>query len=165
MATVSYTASMRTRKANSASNAKSSSACQGYYDSSYNYVGIIHFAGMALSGKVITGITLQVTASQAGYGAGSSKTACLRKANYQSASQSGITGSGYCGEALGSFAGSFYNNTTNYTLSGDLFANLAAYFSAGNNTICLYNPSPVKSSQGYSTDYMQWSACTITAST
>ena len=159
--TVSYSASMRTRKASSSSNAKSSSACQGYYDSSYNYVGIIHFAGMALSGKVITGIMLQVTASQAGYGAGSSKTACLHKANYQTVSQAGITGSGYCGDALGSFAGSFYGNTTNYTLSGDLFTNLAAYFSAGNNTICLYNPSPVKSSHGYSTDYMQWSECTI----
>ena len=39
---------------------------------------------------------------------------------------------------------------------------LAAYIAAGNNTICLYNPSPVKSSQGYSTNYLQWSECTIT---
>ncbi len=40
--------------------------------------------------------------------------------------------------------------------------NLAAYIAAGNNTICLYNPSPVKSSQGYSTNYLQWTECTIT---
>ena len=56
--TVSYSASMRTRKTNSASNAKSSAASQEYYENTYNYVGIVHFAGMALSGKVITGIAV-----------------------------------------------------------------------------------------------------------
>ena len=86
----------------------------------------------------------------------------VRKSNYQSASQSGITGRGYCGDALGTFTGAFYGNTSTYTLSGDLLNNLAAYIAAGNNTICLYNPSPVKSSQGYSTNYLQWSECTIT---
>ena len=45
--TVSYSASMRTRKTNSASNAKSSAASQEYYENTYNYVGIVHFAGMA----------------------------------------------------------------------------------------------------------------------
>mgnify|MGYP004536423635 CR=1 FL=1 len=44
--TVSYSASMRTRKTNSASNAKSSAASQEYYENTYNYVGIVHFAGM-----------------------------------------------------------------------------------------------------------------------
>ena len=53
--TVTYSASMRTRKTNSASNAKSSAASQEYYENTYNYVGIVHFAGMALSGKVIRG--------------------------------------------------------------------------------------------------------------
>ena len=160
--TVSYSASMRTRKTNSASNAKSSAASQEYYENTYNYVGIVHFAGMALSGKVITGITLRVVAAQAGYGTGHTKTVYVRKANYQSASQSGITGLGYCGDALGTFTGAFYGNTSTYTLSGDLLNNLAAYIAEGNNTICLYNPSPVKSSQGYSTNYLQWSECTIT---
>ena len=160
--TVSYSASMRTRKTNSASNAKSSAASQEYYENTYNYVGIVHFAGMALSGKVITGISLRVVAAQAGYGTGHTKTVYVRKANYQSASQSGITGLGYCGDALGTFTGAFYGNTSTYTLSGDLLNNLAAYIAAGNNTICLYNPSPVKSSQGYSTNYLQWSECTIT---
>lgn len=153
---------MRTRKTNSASNAKSSAASQEYYENTYNYVGIVHFAGMALSGKVITGISLRVVAAQAGYGTGHTKTVYVRKSNYQSASQSGITGLGYCGNALGTFTGAFYGNTTNYTISGDLLNNLAAYIAAGNNTICLYNPSPVKSSQGYSTNYLQWSECTIT---
>ena len=44
--TVTYSASMRTRKTNSASNAKSSAASQEYYENTYNYVGIVHFAGM-----------------------------------------------------------------------------------------------------------------------
>ena len=160
--TVSYSASMRTRKTNSASNAKSSAASQEYYENTYNYVGIVHFAGMALSGKVITGISLRVVAAQAGYGTGHTKTVYVRKSNYQSASQSGITGLGYCGDALGTFTGAFYGNTSTYTLSGDLLNNLAAYIAEGNNTICLYNPNPVKSSQGYSTNYLQWSECTIT---
>ena len=160
--TVSYSASMRTRKTNSASNAKSSAASQEYYESTYNYVGIVHFAGMALSGKVITGISLRIVAAQAGYGTGHTKTVYVRKSNYQSASQSGITGLGYCGDALGTFTGAFYGNTSTYTLSGELLNNLAAYIAAGNNTICLYNPSPVKSSQGYSTNYLQWTECIIT---
>ena len=160
--TVSYSASMRTRKTSSASNAKSSAASQEYYENTYNYVGIVHFAGMALSGKVITGISLRIVAAQAGYGTGHTKTVYVRKSNYQSASQSGITGLGYCGDALGTFTGAFYGNTSTYTLSGDLLNNLAAYIAEGNNTICLYNPSPVKSSQGYSTNYLQWSECTIT---
>ena len=160
--TVSYSASMRTRKTSSSSNAKSNVACQEYYENTYNYVGIVHFSGMALSGKVITGISLRVVAAQAGYGTGHTKTVYLRKANYQSASQSGITGSAYCGDALGTFTGAFYGNTSTYTLSGDLLNNLAAYFAAGNNTICLFNPSPVKSSQGYSNNYLQWTECTIT---
>ena len=49
--TVSYSASMRTRKTNSASNVKSNVACQEYYENTYNYVGIVHFSGMALSGR------------------------------------------------------------------------------------------------------------------
>ena len=80
--TVSYSASMRTRKTSSASNAKSSAASQEYYENTYNYVGIVHFAGMALSGKVITGISLRVVAAQAGYGTGHTKTVYVRKANY-----------------------------------------------------------------------------------
>ena len=156
--TVSYNASMRTRKTSSSGNAKSAVACQEYYDDSYNYVGIVHFSGMALSGKVITGITLRITADQAGYGTGHAKTVYVRKSKYQAVSQSGVSGGNYYGDALGTFSGAFYNNTTTHTLTGALLTNLAAYLEAGNNTICLFNPSPVKSSQGYSTNYLQWSA-------
>lgn len=159
--TATYSASMRTRRTSSSSNAKSAVACQEYYDDSYNYVGIVHFSGMALSGKVITGITLRVTADQAGYGGGHTKTVYVRRSNYQAVSQSGVTGGNYYGDALGTFTGSFYGNTTTYALTGALLSNLAAYLAEGNNTICLFNPSPVKSSQGYSTNYLQWSACTI----
>ena len=160
-ATATYNASMRTRKTSSSGNAKSAVACQEYYDDSYNYVGIVHFSGMALSGKVITGISLRVKADQAGYGGGHTKTVYVRKSKYQAVSQSGVTGGSYYGDALGTFTGSFYGNTTTYTLSGSLLTNMAAYLAEGNNTICLFNPGPVKSSQGYSTNYLQWSACSI----
>lgn len=160
--TVSYSASMRTRKTTSASNYKSSAASQGYYDLGTNLVGIVHFAGMDLTNKVISAIRLTVTAANAGLGAWKEKTVRVYQANYQAANQSGITGLNYVGSFLGTFSGSFYSNTTNNDLSGALLTNLASYFAAGNNTICLYNPSPTQSSQGYSDDYMQWNTCTIT---
>ena len=160
--TVSFSASMRTRKTNSSSNAKSAQACQEFYTSGYNYVGIINFAGMSLANKVITGVSIRVTSDGAGYGAGHTKTVYMCKSNYQTAAQSGITGAGYAGAALGTFTGSFYNNTTSYAFTGTLLANVAAYISAGGNTFTIYNPSPVAGSQGYSSNYLQWSACTLT---
>ena len=39
MATATFSATMRTRKAASSSNSFSNAACQEFYDSSYNYVG------------------------------------------------------------------------------------------------------------------------------
>lgn len=160
--TVSYAASMRTRKRTSSSNYKSSAASQEYYTDDYNFVGIVHFAGLNLLNKVITGISLRVTSAQAGYGAGTTKTVYMRKSRYQAASQSGVTGGSYYGDALGTFTGSFYGNTTGYNLSGSLLQNMAAYFEAGNNTICLFNPNPQRSSQGYSKNYLQWTSATIT---
>ena len=90
--TVSYSASMRTRKTSSSSNAKSAVACQEYYENTYNYVGIVHFSGMSLANKIITGISLRVVAAQAGYGTGHTKTVYVRASKYQAASQSGVTG-------------------------------------------------------------------------
>ena len=147
MAKATYTASLITRKTSSSSNAKTGYACQEYYTNTYNYVGIICFSGMALTNKVITGISITAVSQQAGYGAGHTKTVYVRKSNYQNTS-AGATGAGYAGDALGTFTGSFYSNTTTVALSGTLLTNLAAYFAAGNNTICIYNPSPVASSQG-----------------
>lgn len=160
--TVAYTASLCTRKTNSSSNAKSGAACQEYYESSYNYVGIISFSGMNLANKVITGIWLTVDAAKAGYGAGSTKTVYLRKANYQSGIASGVTGLGYKGDALGTFSGSFYGNTTSYQITGSLFTAMAAYITQGNNSFTIYNSSPSTSSQGYSYNYLQWNSVTIT---
>jgi hypothetical protein len=152
---------MRTRKTNSSSNYKSSAASQEFYTDDYNFVGIVNFPGLNLTNKVITQIKLKVTAAEAGYGAGTTKTVYVRESKYQAASQSGITGGNYYGPALGTFSGSFYGNTTTNTLSGSLLTNFAAYLAAGNNTICLYNPSPSASGQGYSYNYMQWTACQI----
>ena len=138
------------QKNGSSLNAKNGYASQEFYDSSYNYVGIICFSGMNLSGKVITGIWLTVEASKSGYGAGSTKTVYLRKATYQNSIVSGVTGFGYVGDALGTFDGSFYGNTTSYQMTGTLFNNMAAYISQGNNTFTIYNPYPSASGQGYS---------------
>ena len=160
--TVAYSASMCTRKTNSSSNAKNGVACQEFYDSSYNYVGIVCFPGMNLANKVITSIWLSIDAARAGYGASSTKTVYLRKANYQNSIASGVTGLGYKGDALGAFTGSFFGNSTFYQMSGTLFTNMAAYISQGNNTFTIYNPSPSASSQGYAYNYLQWESVTIT---
>ena len=160
--TVAYAASMCTRKTNSSSNAKNGVACQEFYDSSYNYVGIVCFSGMNLANKVITGIWLSIDSARSGYGAGSTKTVYMRKANYQNSIASGVTGLGYKGDALGTFTGSFFGNSTFYQMTGTLFTNMAAYISQGNNTFTIYNPSPSASSQGYSYNYLQWESVTIT---
>lgn len=161
MATATYSASLITRKATSTSNTKTGYACQEYYSDSYNYVGIVCFSGMALTNKVITGISMTIVSSKAGYGTGHTKTVYVRKSNYQNTSAS-VTGANYCGDALGTFTGAFYGNTTTIALSGSLLSNLAGYFASGNNTICIYNPSPEKSSQGYSKNYLQWSSVSMT---
>ena len=160
--TVAYAASLVTRKTGSSSNAKNNLACQEFYENSYNYVGIICFSGMNLANKVITDIWLTIDAAKAGYGAGSSKTVFLRKANYQNYIESGITGYGYAGDELGTFDGSFYGNTTSYYITGSLFNQMAAYIAQGNNAFTIYNPYPSSSSQGYSYNYLQWSSVVIT---
>ena len=161
MATATYTATMRTRKSNSSSNYHSSEASQEFYQNTYNFVGILCFSGMNLANKVITGISLTITAAKAGYGAWADKIAYLRKSNYQNASAS-VTGLQYTGDALGTFTGSFYGNTTSYTISGDLLTAMATYIAEGNNTFTLYNPFPSVSDYGYSTNYLQWTAVTMT---
>ena len=135
--TVSYSASLCTRHTNSSSNAKNGYASQEFYDSSYNNVGIISFVGMNLANKVITSIWLDIDASKAGYGAGSTKTVFMRKANYQNGIQSGVTGYAYAGDALGTFDGSFYGNYTSYYITGSLFNAMAAYIAAGNNSFTI----------------------------
>ena len=121
MATVvNYTATLRTRNKNSVSS-KTGRATQEFYNAGDNYAGIILFSGMNLTGKVITGLQLTVTSASSGYGASSSKTVYLRKALYQNDIADGVTGAGYAGDALGTFTGSFYNNTTTNTITGDLF--------------------------------------------
>lgn len=78
--TLAYIASLCTRKYTSSANAKNDVACQEFYDSSYNYVGIISFPGLNLENKVITEIWLDIDAEKAGYGVKNTKTVYLRKA-------------------------------------------------------------------------------------
>ena len=163
MATVvNYTATLRTRNRNSIANAKTGRATQEFYNAGDNYAGIILFSGMKLTGKVITGLQLTVTSVSSGYGASSSKTVYLRKALYQDDIADGVTGSGYAGDALGTFTGSFYNNTTTNTITGDLLTAMGNYISQGNNAFVIYNPSPYAGSQGWSTNYLQWTSVTLT---
>ena len=72
--TLAYIASLCTRKYTSSANAKNDVACQEFYDSSYNYVGIISFPGLNLVNKVITEIWLDIDAEKAGYGVKNTKT-------------------------------------------------------------------------------------------
>ena len=85
---------------------------------------------MNLANKVLTGIWLDIDAAKAGYGAGSTKTVFLRKANSQNGIASGVTGWEYTGDELGTFDGSFYGNYTSYYITGSLFDAMAAYIAA-----------------------------------
>ena len=120
-------------------------ACQEFYDSSYNYVGIISFPGLNLENKVITEIWLDIDAEKAGYGVKNTKTVSLRKANYQDDIASGGTGGQYVGDELGTFEGAFYGNYNGYHITGPLFDAMAAYISDGNNSFTIYNPSATAS--------------------
>ena len=160
--TLAYIASLCTRKYTSSANAKNDVACQEFYDSSYNYVGIISFPGLNLVNKVITEIWLDIDAEKAGYGVKNTKTVYLRKANYQDDIASGVTGGQYVGDELGTFEGAFYGNYNGYHITGPLFDAMAAYISAGNNSFTIYNPSATASPHGYSCNYMQWASVVIT---
>lgn len=160
--TLAYIASLCTRKYTSSANAKNDVACQEFYDSSYNYVGVISFPGLNLANKVITEIWLDIDAEKAGYGVKNTKTVYLRKANYQDDIVSGVTGGQYVGDELGTFEGAFYGNYNGYHITGPLFDAMAAYISAGNNSFTIYNPLATASPHGYSYNYMQWASVVIT---
>ena len=160
--TLAYIASLCTRKYTSSANAKNDVACQEFYDSSYNYVGIISFPGLNLENKVITEIWLDIDAEKAGYSVKNTKTVYLRKANYQDDIASGVTGGQYVGDELGTFEGAFYGNYNGYHITGPLFDAMAAYISAGNNSFTIYNPLATASPHGYSYNYMQWASVVIT---
>ena len=160
--TLAYIASLCTRKYTSSANAKNDVACQEFYDSSYNYVGVISFPGLNLANKVITEIWLDIDAEKAGYGVKNTKTVYLRKANYQDDIASGVTGGQYAGDELGTFEGTFYGNYNGYHITGPLFDAMAAYISAGNNSFTIYNPLATASPHGYSYNYMQWASVVIT---
>lgn len=160
--TVTYQASLRTLSYTATGTVDSSEAMQEYYTSAANRVGLLHFASMSMENKVITGISITATAKRAGYGLGHEKTVYIRKSNYQATSQSGVKGRDFVGDLMGTFTGYFYGNTSTYELTGTLLTNLAEYFSAGNNTLILYNPNPQETSQGYSRNYLRWEEASIT---
>ena len=146
----------------------SNGACQGAYQNtsaSGSRVGVMVFsgAGAALSGKIITGITLKITSSSAGSGS-SSKKLSFRKANYQTL-QTGIKGSAQVGDALGTLTGTFYGNTATHILNAStnaaLFEAMKAYFQSGSSALVLYN-GETSSSSGYSSNYARVTTCVLT---
>ena len=160
--TVSYSASMCTRKTTYTTNSKADTACQEFYETGHNYVGIISFTGMNLFNKAITSIRLDIDAARSGYDTDTSKTVYLRESAFQNATTTGVTGLAYTGESLGTFTGSFFGNSSSYNITGDLFTAMAEYIAAGNNTFTIYNPSPTASPRGYSYNYLQWTSVVIT---
>ena len=159
---VTYTASLCTRRSDYSVNSKNGQACQEYYTNNYNYVGIIHFPGLNLTNKVINALIFDIKSDKAGYGASSAKTVYWRRSNYQEASKEGVTGADYVGTALGTITGSFYDNLTSHSITGDLLTAMASYITAGNNTFLIFNPSPEQSSQGYAKNYLMWTDVTLT---
>ena len=162
--TATYQAALLTRQYNKTANASTKYAAQDYAYEGENLVGVISFGGMDLTGCVISGVSLTITAAGAGLGQWYEKTAYLRKSNYQNATQSGVTGLQYVGDALGTIQSPFHNNTVTLVLSGALLTSVAAYFSAGNNTLTLYNPDPHPDLPGrtYSESYFRWTDVSIT---
>ena len=119
--TVTYTGSLATKLKTSAEKYYTSRAAQGYQKYEVNnFVGIVSFPDMDLSGKVVQGVSFSVTANNAGTGAWYEKTVYLNQATVQGAIDTTTTGQNYVGTALGTFTGSFYNNTTDNALSGSL---------------------------------------------
>ena len=120
-------------------------------------------AGTTLKGKVIQQIVFSITCSGAGSGS-SSKVMSFRQAAHQTVS-SGYTGADMVGAALGTLTGKFYNNTASHTLNAStnaaFFNALAAYLSAGNQALVVYN-GETSSSSGYSTNYARITSITIT---
>ena len=105
---------------------------------------------------------MHVVASASGFGAEKLKTVYFRKSRYQAVSQAGVTGYEYCSDSLGTMNGYFYDNVTVNNITGTLLQNMAEYFTAGNNTLCIYNPNPQESYNGYSENYLQWVTVLIT---
>lgn len=162
--TVTYTGSLSTKLKTSGDKYYSSNAGQGYQKyAASNLVGIVAFPDMNLGGKLVQSVSLSVTANSSGTGAWYTKTVYLNRATVQGAIDTTTTGQNYVGNALGTFTGSFYNNTTSNAITGTLLTGVAAYIEAGNNTFVIYEESPTKSSYGdYSANFMVWTACSIT---
>ena len=146
----------------------SNGACQGAYQgttAAKSRVGVMIFAnaGTTLKGKVIQQIVFSITCSGAGSGS-SSKVMSFRQAAHQTVS-SGYTGADMVGAALGTLNGKFYNKTASHTLhdstNAAFFNALAAYLSAGNQALVVYN-GETSSSSGYSTNYARITSITIT---
>lgn len=159
--TVSYVAKLSTRKNTATTNANNSAAMQAHYtDDSFNYVGIVCFPEMNLGGKVVTAITFKVTSASAGHSY--EKKAFIRKSNYQSNAEAGVSGADYYGDLLGVLSGRFYGNTAEHVLADDMLQAVGSYIAQGNNTFCLFDEDLEDGGYNYAANYLRWTDCTIT---
>lgn len=127
-------------------------ASQGQWTGTGVRTGVLYFPGLAaLKSKIINSVKLTVTTGQTGYGTATTKTVYL----YNSASQGGIKTSlnadHKTGSAIGSVKAPMWDNTKEFTVTSFM----ASPISGGNDTYCIYNGSS-------STDYLKWTAVTLT---
>lgn len=128
-------------------------ASQGKWSGTGARTGVLYFPGLAaLKNKIINSVQLTATTGQTGYGTDTTKTVYV----YNSASQGGIKTSlnaGHkTGSALGSCKAPMWDNTNTFTVSF-----LANSIAAGKDTYCIYNGAS-------ETDYLKWTAVTLTVS-
>ena len=159
MATVTYSATLFSRKYSSSGNYLDDRAAEGAYASTGNLVGICNFKALDMTNKVITGITFITSCtSEAGLGNWAAKTLKFKESTVANptTSTSG-TGSSFVGGALGSLSGTDFYSASNVSRVVDpsttLFTRLKAYLEGGGHAVVLYAGDSTPSS-GYSDNYL-----------
>lgn len=121
-----------------------------------NCTGVVMFDGLDLTGKTVKSIDLTISAARVGFGQWKEKTVNV----YGSAD--GVTfsetmkGRDYAGTQLGTLTGVFFESTSQYSITGTLLDNIAAYFAAGGNTLVLYDPTARAAYADYSEFNCAW---------
>lgn len=152
----------------SSSNPRAFQGCYTGSDTAYSdsRVGVIYFSGLGATVKNcnISEITLTVTTSASGFN--NDKTVYFKESNYQTINTS-YNPSAYVGSDLGTVEGTFYANESTTVLnkesSSSLFTKMRNYFKKGNSVLIIYSGETdvISSTYPYSTNYLGWSAVTI----
>ena len=145
----------------------------GVYESSKNFanaysrVGIMIFNGIDIAFKdtKINSVIIKFVTQNAGQ-SGTTRSIVWRKSKIQGMDTS-VKGSAYVGDAIITSSGLYYSGTHTITLNkdtnADAFNTLCEYFSAGNNTLVIFNSDESQyGSQNWSKNYCCVNSCTIT---